>query len=98
MNKSIDPALMQAAEAAGSTLPAAMAASMGAYWMPFTANRQFKKAPRLLTKSQGMHYWDMAGDPSSDAIERTRRNRPGEPRPRSGVKRIARPASPGRPR
>ena len=58
MNKSIDPALMQAAEAAGSTLPASMpasmAASMGAYWMPFTANRQFKKAPRLLTKSQGM--------------------------------------------
>ena len=44
MNKAIDPALMQAAEVTGSTVPA----SLGAYWMPFTANRQFKKAPRLL--------------------------------------------------
>ena len=68
MNKSIDPALMQAAEAAGSTLPASMAASMGAYWMPFTANRQFKKAPRLLTKSQGMHYWDMQGRQILDGV------------------------------
>jgi beta-alanine--pyruvate transaminase len=29
---------------------------MDAYWMPFTANRQFKKAPRLLTKASGMHF------------------------------------------
>ena len=27
-----------------------------AFWMPFTANRQFKKAPRLLTSAAGMHY------------------------------------------
>ncbi len=26
--------------------------------MPFTANRQFKKAPRLLARAEGMHYWD----------------------------------------
>ena len=32
-----------------------MAKNMDAYWMPFTANRQFKKAPRLLSKSSGMH-------------------------------------------
>jgi beta-alanine--pyruvate transaminase len=25
-------------------------------WMPFTANRQFKAAPRLLVAAQGMHY------------------------------------------
>ena len=28
-----------------------------AYWMPFTANRQFKAAPRLLARAQGMHYF-----------------------------------------
>jgi beta-alanine--pyruvate transaminase len=27
-----------------------------AFWMPFTANRQFKKAPRLLVAAEGMHY------------------------------------------
>ncbi|MCW6533885.1 aspartate aminotransferase family protein [Sphingomonas lycopersici] len=29
---------------------------MQAYWMPFTANRQFKAAPRLLARAQGMYY------------------------------------------
>ncbi len=27
-----------------------------AYWMPFTANRQFKKVPRLLVSAKDMHY------------------------------------------
>ena len=26
------------------------------FWMPFTANRQFKKAPRLFASAEGMHY------------------------------------------
>ncbi len=26
------------------------------YWMPFTANRQFKKVPRLLVSARDMHY------------------------------------------
>lgn len=26
------------------------------FWMPFTANRQFKSKPRLLSKAQGMYY------------------------------------------
>ncbi|WP_349358106.1 aspartate aminotransferase family protein [Stappia sp.] len=30
--------------------------SLDAYWMPFTANRQFKEAPRLLVSARGMHY------------------------------------------
>jgi beta-alanine--pyruvate transaminase len=64
MNKALDPALMQAAEAVGSQLPA----SMGAYWMPFTANRQFKKAPRLLARASGMHYWDVQGREVLDAV------------------------------
>lgn len=29
---------------------------LAAYWMPFTANRLFKTAPRLLTSAKDMHY------------------------------------------
>ena len=29
---------------------------MDAFWMPFTANRQFKKNPRMLASAKGMHY------------------------------------------
>ena len=41
---------------------------LDAYWMPFTANRQFKKAPRMLTRSSGMHYWDDQGRQILDAV------------------------------
>jgi beta-alanine--pyruvate transaminase len=30
---------------------------LGAYWMPFTANRQFKAAPRMIAKAEGMYFW-----------------------------------------
>jgi len=29
---------------------------LNAFWMPFTANRQFKKAPRMLVGAKDMHY------------------------------------------
>jgi beta-alanine--pyruvate transaminase len=29
---------------------------LSSFWMPFTANRQFKAAPRLLESAQGMYY------------------------------------------
>jgi beta-alanine--pyruvate transaminase len=32
-----------------------------AHWMPFTANRQFKSAPRMLAKAEGMYYWTADG-------------------------------------
>jgi beta-alanine--pyruvate transaminase len=32
-------------------------ADLEAFWMPFTANRQFKSHPRLLVRAEGMHYW-----------------------------------------
>ena len=32
------------------------APSLEAHWMPFTANRAFKRAPRLLVSASGMHY------------------------------------------
>ena len=41
---------------------------LDAYWMPFTANRQFKKAPRLLSRSEGMHYWDDQGRQILDGV------------------------------
>jgi len=36
-------------------------AELEAFWMPFTANRQFKAKPRLLAKAKGMHYWTSEG-------------------------------------
>ena len=32
------------------------------FWMPFTANRQFKAAPRLLAAAEGMYYSDIDGN------------------------------------
>jgi beta-alanine--pyruvate transaminase len=29
---------------------------LSAFWMPFTANRQFKTAPRMFVAAEGMHY------------------------------------------
>ena len=29
---------------------------LSAFWMPFTANRQFKSKPRMLVAAEGMHY------------------------------------------
>ena len=41
---------------------------LDAYWMPFTANRQFKKAPRLLAKARGMHFWTPEGREILDGV------------------------------
>jgi beta-alanine--pyruvate transaminase len=38
------------------------------YWMPFTSNRQFKQAPRLIASAQGMYYRDDAGREILDGI------------------------------
>lgn len=45
-----------------------MKRDLDAYWMPFTANRQFKKAPRLLAKANGMHYWTDEGRQILDGV------------------------------
>jgi len=37
-------------------------ASMTSFWMPFTNNRDFKSAPRLLVSAEGMHYRDVDGN------------------------------------
>ncbi|MEW4565470.1 aminotransferase class III-fold pyridoxal phosphate-dependent enzyme [Bremerella sp. JC770] len=31
------------------------------YWMPFTANRAFKDAPRMITSAQGIHLYEASG-------------------------------------
>jgi beta-alanine--pyruvate transaminase len=36
-------------------------ADLSNFWMPFTANRQFKQAPRLLAGAKGMYYYDVDG-------------------------------------
>jgi beta-alanine--pyruvate transaminase len=35
--------------------------NLEAFWMPFSANRQFKKTPRMLVRAEGMHYWNQEG-------------------------------------
>ena len=42
--------------------------SLESYWMPFTANRQFKAKPRVLAKASGMHYWTPDGRQILDAV------------------------------
>jgi beta-alanine--pyruvate transaminase len=37
------------------------ALSLDEWWMPFTANRAFKQAPRLLAAASGMTYWTPDG-------------------------------------
>jgi beta-alanine--pyruvate transaminase len=41
---------------------------LDAFWMPFTANRQFKSGPRLLARAEGMHYWTADGREVMDGV------------------------------
>ena len=50
MNKRADPKETRAADLRQS-----------AFWMPYTANRQFKASPRLLVRAEGMYYWTADG-------------------------------------
>ena len=40
---------------------------LAAYWMPFTANRAFKQAPRMLAGAKDMHYFTTDGRQIIDA-------------------------------
>ena len=42
-------------------------ADLSAFWMPFTANRQYKAQPRLLARAEGMHYYTPEGRAILDA-------------------------------
>ncbi len=41
---------------------------LDAFWMPFSANRDFKQSPRLITEAQGLHYTLDNGQKVLDAI------------------------------
>lgn len=36
--------------------------SLEQHWLPFSQNRDFKKSPRLVVRSQGVELWDQNGD------------------------------------
>ncbi|MDH3279670.1 MAG: aminotransferase class III-fold pyridoxal phosphate-dependent enzyme [Gammaproteobacteria bacterium] len=36
--------------------------TMQHYWMPFTANRDFKRHPRLFVRAEGVYYWNQKGE------------------------------------
>jgi beta-alanine--pyruvate transaminase len=46
---------------------AALPNDLDAFWMPFTANRAFKKAPRLIARAKDMHYYTTQGRAVLDA-------------------------------
>ena len=61
MTHTATPATSHLAQAAGaSSLP------LDELWMPFTANRAFKRAPRLLAEAKDMHYRTPDGRPVLD--------------------------------
>ncbi|WP_323784268.1 aspartate aminotransferase family protein [Leisingera sp.] len=39
---------------------------LGAYWMPFTSNRQFKQSPRMIAAAEGMYYTTADGQKVMD--------------------------------
>src|SRR5579864_7277884 len=41
---------------------------LDAFWMPFTANRQFKASPRLLARAKGMYYTTSDGREVLDGV------------------------------
>jgi len=59
-----DPTTLSPASGIGN----APKSGMDAFWMPFTANRQFKQEPRLLAKASGMHFWTPEGREVLDGI------------------------------
>ncbi|MGO9935830.1 MAG: aspartate aminotransferase family protein [Steroidobacteraceae bacterium] len=48
--------------------PANAHPELDAFWMPFTANRQFKASPRLLARAEGMYYWTHDGRQVLDGV------------------------------
>ncbi|PTM39085.1 aspartate aminotransferase family protein [Bosea sp. 124] len=46
--------------------PIATPNDLEAFWMPFTANRAFKKNPRMIARADGMYYYTPEGKPIMD--------------------------------
>jgi beta-alanine--pyruvate transaminase len=43
-------------------MTAATANALAHQWLPFTANRAFLSKPRLLSRAEGLHFWNHSGD------------------------------------
>lgn len=63
MECTMDQTELTRANHAVATMP-----DLDALWMPFTANRQFKAAPRLLVGAKGMHYRSHDGRQILDGV------------------------------
>ena len=50
----------------GSDNHRALRNDLSAFWLPFTANRAFRAAPRILARAEGMYFYDQAGRPLLD--------------------------------
>src|SRR5918996_3928387 len=48
--------------------PPLSATDLEAHWMGFTANRAFKRAPRMLASAKGMYYTTVDGRQILDAV------------------------------
>src|ERR1700691_6357365 len=48
--------------------PAHSNGELDSFWMPFTANRQFKSNPRLLARAEGMYYYTPDGREVLDGV------------------------------
>jgi beta-alanine--pyruvate transaminase len=68
MTDTFDIAADVAQQGLSTLAPGSGTQALDAWWMPFTANRQFKRAPRLLVHADGMHYTDAQGRRVLDAV------------------------------
>ncbi len=59
---------MNLTDAKNLTNPRLDAAWLEAHWMPFTANRNFKAAPRMMASAAGCYYTDMDGRKIFDGL------------------------------
>ena len=55
------------ARAESPRVAAARPNDLESFWMPFTSNRAFKKAPRLLSRAKGLYYFTPEDRPILDA-------------------------------
>ncbi|WP_315835172.1 aspartate aminotransferase family protein [Bradyrhizobium prioriisuperbiae] len=51
-----------------AALASAAPNDLAAYWMPFTSNRAFKRAPRMVVGAKDMHYFTSDGRKLLDAV------------------------------
>src|SRR4029077_11424393 len=61
--QTVHPAVKSSRRTRDNAMQNTIVPDLKSYWMPFTANRQFKSAPRLLVSAKGMYYTSAGGRP-----------------------------------